>query len=256
MRLMLREVVCHCILAVGVAAALATAASAQGNIRTVTFYSVKPDRIGDFQAEIKQYNAVLAKGGSTRYNSVWLSLTGPRTYVRVDYYKTWADLDAAAMPDPKMKDLDVDLARISMRITDCTERWHRIIEEVNPDLSLPDSGKIPAMIRVLVTQVRADKVNDYLALVKSDTLPAVKKSGSKDYSIAQGRFGEPSAVVTSVLGFNNWAELDEGIGAQKGLGKEGYAGLLMKIRPLVVSSQYDIYRFQPELSYLHEAAAK
>ena len=112
------------------------------------------------------------------------------------------------------------------------------------------------MIRVLVTQVRADKVNDYLALVKSDILPAVKKSGAKDYSTAQGRFGEPNAVVTSVLGFNNWAELDEGIGAQKALGKEGYAGLLTKVRLLVVSSQYDIYRFQPELSYLNPAAAK
>ena len=49
---------------------------------------------------------------------------------------------------------------------DCTESWHRVIEEVNPDLSLPDSGKAPTMIRVLVTQVRPDKVNDYLALVR------------------------------------------------------------------------------------------
>jgi len=51
MRLNLRKVVCHCILAVGVAAALVASASAQGNIRSVTFYSVKPDRVSDFQAE-------------------------------------------------------------------------------------------------------------------------------------------------------------------------------------------------------------
>ena len=137
MRLMLREVVCHRILAVRVAAALATAASAQGNIRTVTFYTVKPDRIGDFQAEIKQYNAVLAKGGSTRYNSVWLSLTGPRTYVRVDYYKTWADLDAAAMPDPKMKDLDTDSG--SNRHAD-----HRLHGELAQDYRRGNSGSEPA----------------------------------------------------------------------------------------------------------------
>ena len=41
MRLNLRGVVCQCILALGVAAALVTSASAQvGNIRSVTFYTV------------------------------------------------------------------------------------------------------------------------------------------------------------------------------------------------------------------------
>jgi len=254
MRLNLRKVVCHCILAVGVAAALVASASAQGNIRSVTFYSVKPDRVSDFQAEIKQYNALLAKGGSTRYNSVWLSLTGSRTWVLARYYKTWAELDAGA--DPKMKDQAMDLAQINMRIVDCTESWHRIIEEVNPDLSLPDSGTIPTMIRVLVSQIRPDKVNDYLALVKSDILPAIKKTGQKDYSIAQGRYGEPSATITSVAGLRNWADLDGGFGVEKALGKEGYQTFLLKLTPLVTSTQFDIYRFQPDLSYLPPPTAK
>jgi hypothetical protein len=250
MRLNLRRLVCHSIVAVGVAAALG-AASAQGNIRSVTFYTVKADRIGDFMAEIKEYNAVLAKGGSAQYYSMWLSQTGPRTYARAQYYKTWAELDAAT--DPKMKDQAADIARIGVRITDCTESWRRVIEEVNPDLSLPDSGKMPEMIRVLVTEVRADKVGDYLALVKSDILPGIKKSGAKDYSIAQGRFGESTTVVTSVLGLNTWAELDGGLGVEKALGKEGYQSFLTKLTSLIVSSQFDIYRFQPELSYLAPA---
>ena len=140
----LRGVVCQCILAMGVAATLVTSASAQGgNIRSVTFYTVKPDRIGDFYAEITAYNALKAKGGSTEYASTWASLTGPRAFALVVYYNKWADLDAGA--DPKMKEQATDLARISMRITDCTESWHRIIEEVNPDLSLPDSGKMPTL---------------------------------------------------------------------------------------------------------------
>jgi hypothetical protein len=235
-------------LAVGVAAALVTTASAQGNIRSVTFYTVKPDRIGDFLAEIKSYNALMAKAGSTYYSSTWLSLTGPRTYAHVIYYKTWAELDVTT--DPKMKEQEVDLARINMRITDCTESWHRVIEEINPDLSLPDSGKMPTLIRVPVTQVRPDKVNDYLALAKSDILPAIKKSGAKDFTMAQGRFGEPSSTITSVLGFSNWAELDAGIGPVKALGKDGYAALVAKVGSLIVSAQYDLYRFQPDLSYL------
>lgn len=248
LKLTLRTAMCHCIVAVGVAVALGASAPAQGTIRSVTFYTVKPDRVGDFQAEIKSYNALLAKGGSTRNYSMWLSLTGPHTYAFAANYKTWAELDAGA--DPKMKDLVTDLARISMRITDCTESNHRVIEELDPDLSLPDSGKEPAMIRVLTTQVRPEKFDDYLALVKSDILPAVKKSGVTDYNIAKGRFGESSSVITSVAAMSNWADLDGGVGAQKALGKEGYQKLLARVRPLIASSQFDIYRFQPDLSYL------
>ena len=245
------KLLCRCILAMAVAASLLTSASAQGNIRSVTFYTVKPDRVSDFQAHIKEYNAVMAKGGSERYNSVWLSLSGPRTWVLARYYKTWAELDAGA--DPKMKEQATELAQINSRITDCLASSRRVIEEINPSLSLPDSGTIPKMIRVLISEVRADKVPDYLALVKSDIIPAVKKSGAKDYTIAQGRFGEYSSTITAVLGFNKWADMDEGIGAEKGLGKDGYAALLMKTRPLIVSSQIDVYRFQPDLSYLPAA---
>lgn len=236
------------ILAAAVAASLLTSASAQANIRSVTFYTVKPDRLSDFQAHIKEYQALLAKGGSVRYSTVWLSLTGPRTWALARYYKTWAELDAG--PEAAMKEQATELAQINTRIGDCIESSRRTIEEVDPGLSLPDSGSVPKMLRVLVTQVRPDKFADYRALAKSDILPAVKKSGAKDFTMAQGRYGEPSATMTSVLGFNSWAELDEGLGAEKGLGKDGYAALLMKTRPLVVSSEYDVYRYQPELSYL------
>src|ERR1019366_2971884 len=41
MTLNLRRIACHCILAVGVAAALGAAAAAQVNIRSVTFYTVQ-----------------------------------------------------------------------------------------------------------------------------------------------------------------------------------------------------------------------
>ena len=255
MRLNLRGVVCQCVLALGVAATLVTSASAQGgNIRSVTFYAVKPDRVGDFYAEITAYNAMKAKGGSTQYASTWASLTGPRVFALVVNYNKWADLDAGA--DPKMKEQATDLARISMRITDCTESSHRIIEEVNPDLSLPDSGKMPTMIRVLVTQVRPDKLKDYFELAKNEIIPGIKKSGLKDYSIAQGRFGEPNTVITSVAGFNNWADLDGGLGLEKGIGKEAYQSFLGKLTPLIVSSQFDVYRFRPDLSYLPPATAK
>jgi hypothetical protein len=254
-----KGIFCHFITATMLvsAATLVTPARAQdGNIRSITFYTVKPDRVGDFQAEIKEYNAILAKAGSDRYSSMWVNLAGAHEYARVQVYSKWADLDSSIDSDPKLKDQATDLARISMRIIDCTESWHRAIEMVVPELSLPESGDPPKMIRVLVTQVRPDKYQEYLDLVKNVIFPAVKKGGTKVFSIAEGRLGESSMEVTSVTGFSSWADLDAGIGAQKGLSKEDYQALLDKVRALITQSEYDIYRYEPDGSYLPPAAAK
>jgi hypothetical protein len=251
----LRRVVCSWIFAVGFAAALVASASAQrGNIQSVTFYTVKPDRVGDFQAEIKEFNAIYAKGGSTFYSSMWVSLTGPREYARASYYNKWADLDIIS--DPKLKDQAADLARISLRIIDCTESWRRIIVEVQPDLSLPPGTEIPKMIRVLTTDVRPDKYNDYLALVKSDTLPAAQKGGLKMYEFSETRYGGPNTQVTSIVAMDSWGDLDEGVGVQKALGKDGYQALMQKVRPLILQSVVNEYRFMPEISYLPPAPTK
>jgi len=253
-----KGIFCHVIAAMLLAAAtLVTPASAQdATIRSVTFHTVKPDRVGDFQAEIKEYNAILAKAGSDRYSSMWVGVTGAHEYARVQVYTKWADLDASIDSDPKLKDQATDLARISMRIIDCTESWHRSIEMVVPELSLPESSDPPKMIRVLVTQVRPDKYKEYLDFVKNVIFPAVKKGGTKDYSVAEGSLGESGMEVTSVTGFNSWADLDAGIGAQKGLSKEDYQALVDKVRALITQSEYDIYRYEPDESYLPPPTAK
>lgn len=236
-------------------AALATPASAQdANIRSVTFYTVKPDRIADFQAEIKEYDAILAKAGSDRYSTIWVALTGPYEYARVQMYTKWADLDNTTDKDPKLKDQEADLTRIALSIIGCTSSWHREIQVVNPDLSLPDSDSEPKMIRVLVTQVRPEKYRDYLEFQKNVILPAIKKSGAKDYNFADVHFGDPGPTFVSVTGFSNWADLDDGIGAQKGVTKDEYQAIVDQAHSLIVSSNFLIYRYEPDLSYLPAAA--
>ncbi len=255
MVLNLRRFLCLCVLASTFAVVLTTSAQAQrGNIRSITFYTVKPDRIGDFQAEIKEFNALYAKGGSTNYSSMWVSLTGAREYARVSYYNKWADLDAG--PDPKLKDQAADLARIGTRIIDCTAGSRRVIEEIQPDLSLPESNDVPKMVRVLVTQVRPDKYQEYLSLVKSDVLAAAKKGEIKMYEFAETRYGGPNTEVSSVVAMDNWGDLDGDVGIQKGLGKDGYQALLSKVRQLIIQSEVNEYRYLPDLSYLQPATAK
>lgn len=252
----LQSVVCRSLMALAFAA-LAAIASAQtgNNIRSITFVTVKPDRIGDFQAELKEVHALMKKDNSTRYSSVWMSLTGPREYAIVSYHSKWSELDEGA--DSATKEDAADLARLQTRMVDCASSWRRTIDVIQPDLSLPQkSTEMPKMVRVLTTLVRADKYQDYLDLIKSDVLPAAKKGGLTTYLFSETRFGAPNTQVSSVIAMDKWAELDEPFGIEKALGKDGYKALLGKIRPLIISSEVNEYRFQPELSYLSPAPAK
>jgi hypothetical protein len=235
--------------------ALATPVLAQqANIQSVSLYHVKRDRVADFQAAIKEYNAVIKKAGADHYYSVWLSVTGPGEYVRVDIYNKWSDLDTNL--EPKLKEHEADVRSIGTRITQCTDSSSRIVREALPELSLPSSEQAPKMIRVLQTRVRPDKVNEYLALWKSEVLPAAKKSGLTVFSLAQVRYGGPSTEFVSLAGLNSWADLDGGFGVEKAMGKEGYQSFLTRIRPLIIESEYNLYRFQPDLSYLPAPAGK
>jgi hypothetical protein len=248
-----KRVLCGCALAAAVLATPVNIAFAQ-NIRSVTFVTVKPDRIGDFQAELKEVHALLKKDNSTRYSSVWMSLTGPREYAIVSYYNKWAELDAG--PESSMKDDAADLARLQTRLVDCASSWRRTIEEIQPDLSLPMTTEMPKMVRVLTTLVRPDKYKEYLDLIKSDVLPAAKKGGMKTYIFAEARYGAPNTQVSSVIAMDKWAELDDSVGIEKALGKEGYQALLGKVRPLVEQAEVNEYRFESDLSYLPPATTK
>ncbi len=256
MRINPRSFVRCCALVAALAASLSTFSSAQtGNIRSITFVTVKPDRIGDFQAELKEVHALMKKDNSTRYSSVWLSLTGPREYAIVSYYNKWSELDAGA--DSATKEDAADLARLQTRMIDCASSWRRTIDEIQPDLSLPQkSTEMPKLVRVLTTLVRPEKYQDYLDLVKSEVLPAAKKSELTTYQFAETRYGAPNTQVTSVIAMDKWADLDGLIGIEKALGKDGYHALVTKVRPLIVQAEVNEYRFQPELSYLPAAPSK
>ena len=105
------------------------------------------------------------------------------------------------------------------------------------------------MVRVLRSRVRPDKVNEYMALIKSDPLPAAKKAGLKFYTVSQVRYGEPTSEFVTVSGLSKWADLDGGLWIQKAMGEEGYQRFLTKLRPLTIETQAEIYSVVVESSY-------
>jgi len=239
----------QCVFAVVAAATMIAPARAQ-NVRSVTFYTVKPDRTGDFLAATKEYAALMKKGGSDRFFQVWHSVTGANEYAFVRNYAKWAELDV--LPEPKMKEHEAQVQSIFSRIGACEESYYRVIDELLPDLSLLQTVSVQ-MIRVLRTRVRPEKVNEYMALVKSEVLPAMKKAGMKVYGVSQVRYGGPNTEFINVSGLDKWADLDGGLAIQKAMGEEGYQRFLAKLRPLIIDSEAAIYRFVPDSSYMPAA---
>lgn len=227
----------------------AVAQSAPPAIRSSSFYTVKPDRVGDFLAAAKEYAEVTRANNGARHFSLWMSLTGEREYVLVRYYSKWADIDDTQ--DPKLKDVAARLTAINSRIMSCVEKYHRVLQSLDADLSiaLPVGSTIP-MARVLRTWIRPDKMAEYRALVKSDLLPAAQKANMKLFSVSTVRFGSSNYEMNTITALDKWADLDgDGPIVTAMGGREAYTRFLAKLRPLVTRSEYEIYRYMKDQSY-------
>ncbi len=221
------------------------ASSQELNIRRVTTYRVKPDRIADFQAEIKEYNNVVKKANASHAYSMWSSLSGPTEFFRVDNFAKYAELDDTQ--DPKLKEVSADLTRIGLRITDCTESAERAYYRVRPDLSLPPTQEIPKMMIVLKVKVQPDKIEQYISM-KKEYIALVKKAGIKFESVMQGRFGTSAWEFVTLESLNSWSDLDGPNPLQTALGAEALRKFNFSLAQ--TERENDVVRYRPELSYI------
>ncbi len=234
-----------------VAASLTFAKPALGqsaNLRTIVRIHVKPDRVGDFRAGVMEYRGVLQKAGFDKSSTWWRSVSGPSEFLLVRYHRHYAELDPTQ--DPKLKDVSVDLARILARLYACSDSAETIVDEIMPDISLPRTGEIPKMVRALRTRVKPEHTEAYLALMRSEIVPAVKKAGIKTYVFGRSRYGAPSSEFRSATGLDKWADLDGPLPIQSAMGAEAYQRFLAKLRPMLVESEYNIYVHQADMSYV------
>jgi quinol monooxygenase YgiN len=219
------------------------------NIRTVLFVRLKPERTGDWRAAVKDYAALMKKSGSEEYFTVWASQSGPDEYAVVWNSARWKDLDEEQ--DPKTKDVAVDIAHVIARLDGATQSLETWVDERQPDLAI--SGKdVPKFVRTGRTRVVPSKMTEVLEILKSDTVPALKKAGITEFGVYVARYGTPINEIHTYAAIGGWGDLDAPWGIQKALSAEEYKAYLAKITPDLVFSEYDIWRFKPELSYVPE----
>lgn len=218
----------------------------QGNIRTVLFVKVKMGQEESWKAAVKDYVALVKKAGSDQGFTVWDSQSGPTQHAVVWYSSKWKEMDEQ---NPKLKPVEADLARLFARldtVTDSLETW---IDEMQPDMMI-SSKEVPPMVRVARTRVESGKMEEVKALFRDQIVPAVKKSGASDYGAAVARFGTPANEIHSYLGLKGWADLDGPVGVEKGMSAAEFKVFQAKLQPLIESTEWSMWKFQPELSYV------
>jgi hypothetical protein len=237
-----------------VIAALAVPSWGQNNIRSIVRMIVIPGHVGDYQAAVREFNEVLKKAGWPQPRTSWRSTTGPNEFASTIYWRSLADLDKVMSEDPKLKEYAGQLTAISARIAACIEHSERIIDEIQPDLSIPGS-EVPPMVRVLRAVVKPDRVADFLTLLRSELFPAVQQSGLKSYVVSRTHYGGPATEFRLVMGIGKWADLAALSPIQVAMGGTKYVSFQQKWASMVVEYQADVYRFQPDLSYIPASPA-
>lgn len=113
----------------------------------------------------------------------------------------------------------------------------------------------PTRIRVQVTHVKPDMVQQWQNLIRAEAIPAQKKAGiAWRHTWADGGpFGENARFV-SVQPVTNFAQFDQGSTITRALGAEGAAKYQAKLQPTIVSSRAWIDTLQPDDSIDSRAA--
>ncbi len=237
--------------AILILAAVPAPAWAQNEIRTVTHVQVKSDKVGDFTAAVKEMVALYTKAGVAKPFTMWQALTGTREFVVAAYSSKWAEMDQTM--DPRMKDHQGAMSGIGARLNAAAESIETEIHAVVPDLNSPQGKAPPPFVRTGRTTVAAGKMDEVLALFKNEVVPAWKKSGVTDYGVYRIRYGAPTNQMHTFTAMKGWADLDSPSPLATAMDPEPYRQLINKINALTLRTEYTVYRFRPELSYMPAA---
>jgi hypothetical protein len=235
----------RCLFAVVAMIALGGPVSAQtNNIRLVHRFRIKPDRMADARAILREANAVLQKEKFDRESHWYESLTGPTEIVWVRHFKNFAEAGAT---NPISN--HPAIAALSTRLGACIESREILVDEIMPDMSVFPAGETAPMVSVLTTRVHSGKGDDYVSVIRSELLPAVKKSGAPAYIFSRRRVGGPLQTYTSVRMTKGWGDLDGVPDFRKAMGEAAYQKFVDKRNAMVVESEMTLYRLLQDASY-------
>jgi hypothetical protein len=105
----------------------------------------------------------------------------------------------------------------------------------------------PVFVRLAIVEIRPDMMSDYVALQKSDTMPALQKGGVPWRNAWRtGNFGS-TFTIAYLTPMKSFAALDEPNPLIKAMGDDAYREYLAKMARLITSQRVYALRDRPDL---------
>lgn len=215
---------------------------------------VKPDMVDAYQNIIKSELIPGLKKAGLPW--LWTYATGPIgqgfTFVNAQPVTNYAQYD---QPGALQKALGADgVAKYNARLRPTLVSTNAWIQTLNPNMSImSDSSAPPPLVVVQDFQVIPGKNGEFGDIMTKEYLPAMKKAGVKDFWVYNTNFGGPGGLVSTVRAIAKYAELDPqpggGLLVQGGLTQQAAQQLNARRAALISSTETNIYRYVPELSF-------
>ena len=219
-------------------------------MRNVVRYQVKPERITEFEDVEKQVAASFRKAGGDYYRVVFRDAVGSGQYMVVTPLSKFGDRDSPS-PYSKMT-TEQERASRGTRLSQCVEHVQTTIEKSYDDLTITTpgvAGPLP-FLRLTRSRIKPGKGDEYIAALKNDLVPALKKMGVKSYRVRQVLWGGNPNDYASSSGFEKWGEMDGGpTTLAKAMGDAAYKKYTDKMNEIVAGRERFIMRYLPDLSY-------
>lgn len=211
---------------------------------------LKPDMVGEWM-DLQRNEVIPAvkKAGMTRRTTLATAVGNAFEYLVITPFPSWAAMDNDA---PLVRALGADgAATLNAKLRKCIATQSSYMVDSRDDLSI--AGGDALVWRVATRRIIPGKMDEYLALYKSEMLPALQKAK------AAGRIagamvgvrgaGAPSGEFAVVTLYGKFADLDLGSPYAWALGQAGADAITAKSAALSTPGQVVIRRRVADLSY-------
>jgi len=215
----------------------------------VTIVRVKPELLTewlDFQKN--ETIPMLKKAGVTRRDAWQTAVFGEAgTYAFVAPIESFNQYDG---DNPPVRALGAEGARAYGEKNRRYLLSSRVYaEQTRPDLGYDMKMSGPPKLALLSdVQIALGKGPEYEALVKSDVLPVMRKA-RLGYAVSQTVLGGDINAFTTLIFYDNFAEIGKGHPFERILGAEGARQLTVKAAGIVTHVERRIIRYVPDLSF-------
>lgn len=217
----------------------------------VVRYEVKRDRIPEFEEVEKQIAGSYRKAApNDQFRVVYRVAVGNTSeYWVLTPMSKFADRDGESAYNKVTT--EQERAARGARLAQYMESVRTSIDRSIGDLSVTSPGIPfpPTWVRYLRVRVRPGTTEQFIADVKTDVVPALKKMNGSELRVRQTAFGGNANEFTVAAGFEKWADLDDAAALPKAMGAETFRKFEEKIQAIETNVENYILRYQKDLSY-------